>query len=155
MHRKGDGSMSFWEKDGFTINTDKQYLDIDVIHHFLSVDSYWAKGISVESVRKSIDHSSICFGVYAGNPVRGKARQVGFVRATSDFVRFAYIMDVFILDEYRGRGLSKWLMNIVIEQSELKDAGKLLLCTNDAHGLYAQFGFKVIDNPEIYMERKV
>jgi N-acetylglutamate synthase-like GNAT family acetyltransferase len=80
---------------------------------------------------------------------------VGFVRATSDFVRFAYIMDVFILDEYRGRGLSKWLMNIVIEQSELKDAGKLLLCTNDAHGLYAQFGFKVIDNPEIYMERKV
>ncbi|MDQ0199685.1 GNAT family N-acetyltransferase [Neobacillus ginsengisoli] len=146
--------MSFWEKDGFTISTDKQYLDIDVIHQFLSVDSYWAKGISVESVRKSIDHSSICFGVYEGNPESGKAKQVRFVRAASDFVRFAYIMDVFIVNEYRGKGLSKWMMGIVTEQSELINVEKMLLCTNDAHGLYAQFGFKVIDNPEIYMEKK-
>lgn len=94
--------MSSWKKDGFTISTDKQYLDTDVIHHFLSVDSYWAKGITMDKVQKAIEKSSICFGMYEGDPVNGEARQIGFVRAVTDFVRFAWIMDVFVLPEYRG-----------------------------------------------------
>jgi N-acetylglutamate synthase-like GNAT family acetyltransferase len=147
--------MYSWEKDGFTLSTDKQYLDTNVIHHFLSVDSYWAKGISMEKVKKSIEKSSICFGMYEGDPEKGKAKQIGFVRAVTDFVRFAWIMDVFVLPEYRGRGLSKWMMETMIEQSELKDVRKMMLCTYDAHGLYEQYGFQAIDDPEIFMERKI
>jgi N-acetylglutamate synthase-like GNAT family acetyltransferase len=146
--------MSMWERNEFVISTEKQFLDINVIHHFLSVDSYWAKGITRQSVVKSIEHSSICFGLFEGNPKKGVAKQIGFVRAVTDFVRFAYIMDVFVVNEYRGKGLSKWMMEIVTEQSDLKDVQKMSLCTNDAHGLYAQYGFKVINKPEIYMERK-
>ncbi|MEH7013385.1 GNAT family N-acetyltransferase [Neobacillus niacini] len=147
--------MSSWEKDGFTISTDKRYLDINVIHHFLSVESYWAKGISMEKVKKSIEKSSICFGMYEGNPAKGEAKQIGYVRAVTDFVRFAWIMDVFVLPEYRGRGLSKWMMETMVEESELKDVQKMMLCTYDAHGLYEQYGFQAIDDPEIFMERKI
>lgn len=147
--------MSSWEKDGFTLSTDKQYLDTNVIHHFLSVDSYWAKGIAMEKVKKSIEKSSICFGMYEGDPAKGDAKQIGFVRAVTDFVRFAWIMDVFVLPEYRGRGLSKWMMETMIEQSELKDVRKMMLCTYDAHGLYKHYGFQSLDDPEIFMERKI
>jgi N-acetylglutamate synthase-like GNAT family acetyltransferase len=147
--------MSSWEKDGFTIYTDKQYLDTDMIHHFLSVDSYWAKGITMEKVKKSIEKSSICFGMYEGDPAKGEAKQIGFVRAVTDFVRFAWIMDVFVLPEYRGRGLSKWMMETMVEQSELKDVRKMMLCTYDAHGLYEQYGFQTLDDPEIFMQRKI
>jgi GNAT superfamily N-acetyltransferase len=147
--------MSSWEKDGFTLSTDKQYLDTDVIHHFLSVDSYWAKGITMEKVIKAIEKSSICFGMYEGDPAKGEARQIGFVRAVTDFVRFAWIMDVFVLPDYRGIGLSKWMMETMVEQSELKDVRKMMLCTYDAHGLYEQYGFQALDDPEIFMQRKI
>ncbi|MFS0778025.1 GNAT family N-acetyltransferase [Neobacillus sp. 3P2-tot-E-2] len=147
--------MSSWEKNGFTISTDKQYLDTDLIHHFLSVDSYWAKGITIEKVKKSIEKSSICFGMYEGDPAKGEAKQIGFVRAVTDFVRFAWIMDVFVLPEYRGVGLSKWMMETLVEQSELKDVRKMMLCTYDAHGLYEQYGFQTLDDPEIFMQRKI
>jgi N-acetylglutamate synthase-like GNAT family acetyltransferase len=147
--------MASWEKDGFTISTDKQYLDTDVIHHFLSVDSYWAKGITMEKVKKSVEKSSICFGMYEGDPAKGEAKQIGFVRAVTDFVRFAWIMDVFVLPDYRGKGLSKWMMETLVEQSELKDVRKMMLCTYDAHGLYEQYGFQTLDDPEIFMERKI
>jgi N-acetylglutamate synthase-like GNAT family acetyltransferase len=147
--------MSSWEMDGFTLSTDKQYLDSGVIHHFLSVDSYWAKGITMEKVKKSIEKSSICFGMYEGDPAKGEAKQIGFVRAVTDFVRFAWIMDVFVLPEFRGRGLSKWMMETMVEQSELKDVRKMMLCTYDAHGLYEQYGFQTLDDPEIFMERKM
>ncbi|TDL74450.1 N-acetyltransferase [Rhodococcus qingshengii] len=147
--------MASWEKDGFILSTDKQYLDTDVIHHFLSVDSYWAKGITMEKVKKSVEKSSICFGMYEGDPAKGKAKQIGFVRAVTDFVRFAWIMDVFVLHEYRGRGLSKWMMETMVGQSELKDVHKMMLCTYDAHGLYEQYGFETLDDPEIFMQRKI
>jgi N-acetylglutamate synthase-like GNAT family acetyltransferase len=147
--------MASWERDGFILCTDKQYLDTDVIHHFLSVDSYWAKGITMEKVKKSIEKSSICFGMYEGDPAKGEAKQIGFVRAVTDFVRFAWIMDVFVLPEYRGRGLSKWMMETMVEQSELKDVRKMMLCTYDAHGLYEQYGFQKLDDPEIFMQRKI
>lgn len=146
--------MASWEKDGFILSTEKQYLDIHTIHHFLSVDSYWAKGITIEKVKKSIEKSSICFGLYEGDPAKGEAKQIGFVRAVTDFVRFAWIMDVFVLPEFRGRGLSKWMMETMVEQSELKDVRKMMLCTYDAHGLYEQYGFYKLDDPEIFMERK-
>jgi N-acetylglutamate synthase-like GNAT family acetyltransferase len=147
--------MSNWVKDGFILSTDKQYLDTNVIHQFLSVESYWAKGISLEKVKKSIEKSSICFGMYEGNPEKGDAKQIGFVRAVTDFVRFAWIMDVFVLPEYRGKGLSKWMMETMIGESELKDVRKMMLCTYDAHGLYEQYGFQTLDDPEIFMERKM
>ena len=142
-----------WEKNGFTISTDKQFLNVNVIHHFLNVDSYWAKGVALESIEKSIKNSSICFGLFEGDPARGMAKQVGFARIVTDFVRFAYLMDVFVLNEYRGKGLSKWMMEVITEQSELKDVKKMVLCTSDAHGLYSQYGFKELEKPEIYMER--
>jgi N-acetylglutamate synthase-like GNAT family acetyltransferase len=147
--------MSSWEKDGFTISTNKQYLDTNVIHHFLSVDSYWANGITMDKVQKAIEKSSICFGMYEGDPATGEARQIGFVRAVTDFVRFAWIMDVFVLSEYRGVGLSKWMIETMVEQSELKDVRKMMLCTFDAHGLYEQYGFQTLDDPEIFMQRKI
>jgi N-acetylglutamate synthase-like GNAT family acetyltransferase len=147
--------MASWEKDGFTISTDKQFLDTNVIHHFLCVDSYWAKGITMEKVKKSIEKSSICFGMYEGNPAKGEAKQIGFVRAVTDFIRFAWIMDVFVLPEYRGRGLSKWMMETMVEESEIKEVRKMMLCTYDAHGLYEQYGFQTLDDPEIFMQRKI
>jgi N-acetylglutamate synthase-like GNAT family acetyltransferase len=147
--------MASWEKDGFTISTDKQFLDTNVIHHFLCVDSYWAKGITMEKVKKSIEKSSICFGMYEGDPAKGEAKQIGFVRAVTDFIRFAWIMDVFVLPEYRGRGLSKWMIETMVAESELKEVRKMMLCTYDAHGLYEQYGFQTLDDPEIFMQRKI
>ncbi|MFP7296497.1 GNAT family N-acetyltransferase [Neobacillus niacini] len=147
--------MASWEKDGFTISTERQYLDIKVIHHFLSADSYWARGITMEKVMKSIEKSSICFGMYEGDPSKEDRKQIGFVRAVTDFVRFAWIMDVFVLPEYRGRGLSKWMMETMVTQSELRDVRKMMLCTYDAHGLYEQYGFQTLEDPEIFMQRKI
>ncbi|OLS36885.1 GNAT family N-acetyltransferase [Bacillus sp. MRMR6] len=146
--------MNFWEREGFTISTEKQYLNLEVIHAFLSGDSYWARGISLDTVKKSIEKSSICFGLYEGNPVKEDAKQVGFARVISDFVRFAWIMDVFVLPEYRGLGLSKWMMETLTEESDLKNVKKMMLCTFDAHRLYEQYGFQSIDDPEIFMQRK-
>jgi GNAT superfamily N-acetyltransferase len=149
---EGETRMANWKKDGFVINTEKKHLNIDTIQRFLSEESYWAKGISFESVKKAIDHSSLCFGIYQGNPEEGDAKQVGFARAITDFVRFAYIMDVFVLPEYRGKGLSKWLMAILTVQSELSTVDGILLCTFDAHGLYTQFGFEAVKHPENYLK---
>ncbi|MGG5254382.1 GNAT family N-acetyltransferase [Neobacillus sp. SM06] len=144
--------MAKWSNHGFTIYTDKELLDLETIHRFLSEDSYWAKGISFEKVSSSIDHSAICFGLYEGDPKNGEAKQVGFARVITDFVRMGWIMDVFILKEYRGRGLSKWLMEVLTKRSELGQVGKLMLSTFDAHGLYTQYGFEVIKDPEHYMK---
>lgn len=144
--------MNYWNKGSFVIHTDKKYLNIQTIHHFLSKESYWAKGISFESVTKAIEHSSLCLGIYNGNPEEEDAKQVGFARVVTDFVRFAYIMDVFILQEYRGMGLSKWLMSVLTEQSELKGVSGIMLCTFDAHGLYSQFGFEAVKNPQNYLK---
>ncbi|WP_141432927.1 GNAT family N-acetyltransferase [Bacillus sp. 03113] len=141
-----------WTKDGFAISTDKNFLNIDVIHDFLSKDSYWVKGITKELVKASIENSILCYGVYEGNPANGSAKQVGFARVVSDLVRFAYLCDVFILPEYRGQGLSKWLMGTITEHPKLKGTG-FMLATKDAHGLYAQYGFKPLDQIEKRMAR--
>ncbi len=132
--------------EDFAISPDKSLLNIETIYRYLSEESYWAKGRSLETVRKSIEHS-LCFGVYDG---RGKL--VGFARVVSDQATFAYLMDVFVLEEYRGRGLGKQLVEFVLNCPELKDVKRWQLATADAHGLYARYGFVPIASPDKKME---
>jgi GNAT superfamily N-acetyltransferase len=128
----------------FLLSTDPGRLDISLIHSFLTA-SYWAKGIPIEAVRRSIENS-LCFGVYAND------RQVGFARVISDFATYAYIGDVFILESFRGRALGKWMMECIMKHPNLQGLRCWSLRTRDAHGLYAQFGFTPLKSPERYME---
>ncbi|MGZ3904778.1 MAG: GNAT family N-acetyltransferase [Bacteroidia bacterium] len=128
----------------YTFSTDKGKLDINVIHHFLS-NSYWAQNIPVEIVKTSIENS-FCFGVYF------KDKQVGFARVITDLATFGYLADVFILEEHRGKALSKKLMEFIIAQPELKGLRRFMLATRDAHKLYQQYGFKQLAKPERIME---
>jgi GNAT superfamily N-acetyltransferase len=134
-------------KDGFIISTDKTKLDNGIIHHYLYNESYWAKNIPLQVIEKSIE-GSYCFGVYHDNV------QVGFARVITDKATFAYLADVFILENYRGKGLSKWLMQTIMNNEELQGLRRWLLATRDAHGLYAQFGFMPLDKPERIMGLK-
>lgn len=138
--------MSVYEvhKDNFLISTDKAKLQLGVIHQYLSEESYWAKNIPVEIVEKSI-RNSIAFGVYDKN------EQVGFCRVISDLSTFAYLADVFILENSRGNGLSKWLMEVVLEHPDLQGLRRWVLATEDAHGLYAQYGFVPLEKPQNFM----
>ena len=133
-------------KRDFLISTNKRKLQIKTIHGFLT-KSYWSTGISVAKVRKSISHS-VCFGIYH------KKKQIGFARVITDFVRFGYLADVFVAEEYRGRGLSKWLMKCILENRELKHLQTWMLATRDAHGLYSQFGFEPLNEPKKYMRKQ-
>jgi GNAT superfamily N-acetyltransferase len=130
-------------QEGYTISTDKEKLDIPYIHSFLST-SYWAEKIPFDVVRRSIE-GSMCFGVYDGE------RQVGFARVITDKATFGYLADVFIDEQYRGRGLSKWLMTTIISHPDLQGLRRFMLATFDAHGLYAQFGFAQLGFPERFM----
>lgn len=130
-------------KQAYSISTDKKKLDIPFIHKFLA-QSYWAENIPMETVQKSIE-GSMCFAVYENN------QQIGFARVVTDGATFGYLADVFIDPAYRGRGLSKWLMQTIMENPDLQGFRSWQLATRDAHGLYAQFGFKVPDNPERIM----
>ena len=127
------------------ISTDKERLDVAMIHAFLAKDSYWVPGISRSDVEKSIRHS-LCFGAYI------TGRQIGFARIVTDYVRFAHLMDVFVLPEFRGRGISKSLMENILSHPDLRTIARYTLGTQDAHGLYAQFGFAAPANPERQME---
>ena len=129
------------------ISTDPDRLDLDVIHRWLSEKSYWAQGRPRELMQRSFDNS-ICFGVYLGD------RQVGFARVVTDRATFAWLADVFILDEYRGRGYGKALVAAVLAHPELQGLRRWLLATKDAHGLYAQNGFTPTP-PERFMERLI
>lgn len=145
--------MDIWKTNGFSISTKKEYLDVDVVHHFLSHGAYWSKGIAKETVIKSIEHTALCFGVYKGDIGHGGSHQVGFARVISDLATFAYLADVFILPEYRKLGLSKWLMDIISNHHELQDVRRFMLATNDAHSLYQKYGFEDISNPEQFMQK--
>lgn len=135
-----------WEKDEFTISTDRARLQFDVIQQFLAGEAYWAKSRTPEQTRTAIENS-LCFGLYAGDS------QIGFARVITDHAVFAYIGDVFIIDEFRGRGLSKWLMEIIVTHPDLQGLRRWLLATKDAQGLYKQFGFEDLRFPERWMER--
>jgi GNAT superfamily N-acetyltransferase len=132
--------------DKFVINTDGSRLDLGIIHRFLSEEAYWAKNRTLEQTKTAIENS-ICFGVYEGE------QQIGFARVVTDKATFAYLGDVFILDEFRGRGLSKWLMETILSHPELQGFRRWILATRDAHGLYEQFGFSELKFPERWMER--
>ncbi|HYM60113.1 MAG TPA: GNAT family N-acetyltransferase [Thermoanaerobaculia bacterium] len=129
----------------YRITTDRSELDIDLIHRFLSEDSYWSARIPRDVLQRAIDHS-VCFGVFDDH------RQVGFARAVTDCATFAYIADVFILPSHRGRGLSKMLMQAIKDHPDLKGLRRWHLITRDAHGLYAQFGFEPLSAPERHMQ---
>lgn len=129
-----------------TITTDKSQLDVSMIHQFLSERSYWAKGRSLETVQKSIENS-LCFGIYDAS-----GKQLGFARVITDYAIFGWLLDVFILEEYRGKGLGKQLMEVVINHPELKNLRRMGLGTDDAHGLYQRFGFTGLSKPQNMME---
>ena len=136
-----------FKKRNYLISTDKRKLQIKVIHNFLT-NSYWDKGCSLEVVQKKI-RNSYCYGLYHNK------KQIGFCRIISDFVTFSYLLDVFVIEEYRGRGLSKWLMKCVMKQPALSKTKSWMLKTADAHGLYKKFGFKVVSDPAVIMEKKL
>ncbi|WP_144528254.1 GNAT family N-acetyltransferase [Peribacillus simplex] len=138
---------------GFAISTNKKYLDVDLIHNFLNQEAYWSKGIPKETVIKSIENTTLCFGVYKGELGNEGSEQVGFARVITDLATHAYLCDVFILPDYRKLGLSKWLMDVITNHSELEGVRRFMLATNDAHSLYKKYGFNQIDNPELFMQK--
>ena len=135
-----------WTKAEFWIDTDRVNLDVDAIQSFLENDSYWAQTRTREQTETAIANS-ICFGLYCGE------RQIGFARVVSDRATFAYIGDVYVLDEFRGQGLSKWLMETIISHPDLQGLRRWVLATRDAHGLYEKYGFHGLVHPERWMER--
>ena len=140
--------MAEWQQGEYTISDDRARLDFGVIHGFLSGESYWARGRSRERVERSIEHS-LPFGLY-----RADGRQVGFARVVTDRATFAWLADVFVVAEERGRGLSKWLVECVLAHPELLYLRRWLLATRDAQELYRRFGFHDLkDSPLGWMEK--
>jgi GNAT superfamily N-acetyltransferase len=136
--------METWSRDGYAISTDQCKLDVDAIYAFLSA-SYWATDIPREVVERSL-RNSLCFGLYHNDS------QIGLARVISDYATVAYIGDVYVLPEHRGRGLSKWMMECVLAHPDLQHLRRWTLVTRDAHRLYEKFGFKPLKRPEGFME---
>lgn len=130
-------------------------MDIPYIHRYLSLESYWAENIPVSVVERCIQ-GSLCFGIFKDN------KQIGFARVISDFAVFAYLADVFVDEKYRGLGLSKWLMEVIVSHPDLQGLRRFMLATKDAHGLYQKFGFTPLNfhdrwmqihNPDVYKKQ--
>jgi len=133
-----------WRRGEYLISTDRSRLNLGVIHDFLSA-TYWAAGVPEDVVKRSVENSLV-FGVY-----RGKG-QVGFARVVTDYATFAYLADVFVLEAHRGRGLGKWLIEVVLSHPDLRGLRRWLLATGDAHELYRKYGFAELARAEIFME---
>ena len=131
--------------DGYELDDDRGRIDRAAVHRYLGDESYWATHIPRDLVERSIENS-LCFGAYDGGA------QVGFARVVTDRATFAYLADVYVLEEHRGQGLSKWLLETVLAHPELQGLRRFLLATRDAHGLYARSGFKPLANPARLME---
>lgn len=145
-----------WTKDNYRITTDREQINVAYVHGFLG-QTYWAENIPLETVRRSIE-GSLCFSVFSGD------QQMGFARVITDGATFAYLADVFIDESFRGRGLSKWLMEVIIGHPNLQGLRRFLLATKDAHGLYRQFGFQPLNfvdrwmqihQPDVYREKAI
>jgi GNAT superfamily N-acetyltransferase len=134
-----------WSKGDYEISTDPARIEVVLVYEYLT-NSYWAKGIPAETVKKSIENS-IAFGIYFGR------QQVGFARVVSDLATFAYLADVFIVPNYRRRGLSRWLMECIVNHPDLQGLRRWMLATQDAHGLYARFGFTPLKRPDACLEK--
>ncbi len=130
---------------GYHISSQVKDMDLSVIHGYLS-HSYWAKNIPLNTMETAINNS-LCFGVFTTS-----GSQVAFARMITDTATFAYLSDVFVLEEHRGKGISKWLMQEIIDHPKLQGIRRMALATSDAHGLYQQFGFKALNSPESFME---
>ena len=139
-------SINEWRKADFVISTDRSGLNIEFIHSFLSTRAYWAIGRSVEVVQRAIENS-LNFGVFDGS------KQIGFARVVTDYATFAWLADVFIIDEYRGQGLGIWLTEVITSHPNLQEFRRWILATRDAHELYRRFGFNDLSNPQRYMEK--
>lgn len=128
------------------ISTDIREMDIDLVHDYLSKQSYWAKGRGKEEVVKSMENS-ICFAVFDGNA------QIGFARLVTDYVVFAWLMDLFVIDEYKNKGVGRFLMDYIMNLPEIKEVNGFGLRTRDAHGFYIKYGFHQISEPETWMQK--
>jgi GNAT superfamily N-acetyltransferase len=135
-----------WQNGEFAISTDRNRLQIDAIHKYLSEESYWAKERTRLQTVTAIKNS-LPFGVYKGK------NQIGFARVVTDYATFAYLGDVFIIEEFRGKGLSKWLMETIVGHPELQGFRRWVLATRDAHALYEKFEFTALKFPERWMEK--
>jgi GNAT superfamily N-acetyltransferase len=133
-----------WRRGEYLISTDGSRLNLGVIHDFLST-SYWAAGVPEDVVRRSVENSLV-FGVYRGE------EQVGFARVVTDYATFAYLADVFVLEAHRGRGLGKWLIEVVLSHPDLRGLRRWMLATGDAHELYRKYGFAGLARAETFME---
>lgn len=135
-----------WRKDNYLLTTDASLFDIDTLYHFISDQSYWSRGIPRAIFERSLQHS-LCFGLFQ------EETQIGFARVVSDFATFAYLGDVFVHENHRGRGLSKWMMDCVLLHPDLQGLRRWMLATRDAHELYKQFGFTELKAPVKFMEK--
>lgn len=131
-------------ENGFVFSDDSNLVDVNAVHHYLSTESYWAKNIPLTLVQKAISNS-LCFGIYKDG------KQAGFARWVTDRATYAYLCDVYVETAYRGLGLSKKLMSLMLFHPDLQGLRRYHLATLDAHGLYEQFGFKALENPERQM----
>lgn len=141
-----DAAGMVWQKGDYSISTDNHRLDIPLIHDFISNHSYWGQGRKIEIVQLALNNS-LNFGLYKNT------EQIGFARVVTDYCTFAWLADVFIIDRFRGAGLSKWLMEVIINHPQLKNMRRWVLATKDAHRLYERFGFGRMAQPERWMER--
>lgn len=145
MHTEAASDAAFDPGD-YVLTTDRERVDFDYVHAYLSRESYWATRITKARLRRAIRHS-LCFSIFFQD------RQVAFARVVTDYAGFAYLCDVFVDPPHRGRGIGKWLVRSIVEHSELAELRRWILGTRDAHGLYAQNGFTPLRAPEIFMER--
>ena len=134
-----------WKRDEFVVSTDRQRIDLAAVHEFLR-HSYWAAGMPIEVLERAIENS-LCFGVF------DSAHQVGFARVITDLATYAYLSDVFVVEDYRGRGLSKWLMECILAHPDLQGLRRFALFTRDASSLYERYGFGPARSPSVYLER--
>jgi GNAT superfamily N-acetyltransferase len=137
---------SHWQYGEFTVSTDRKRLQINVIHKYLSEESYWAADRTKEQTEEAIKNS-LPFGVYKGENL------IGFARVVTDYATFAYLGDVFILPAFQGGGLGKFLMKAIVEHPELQNFRRWILATKDAHTLYEKFGFSALRHPDRWMEK--
>jgi GNAT superfamily N-acetyltransferase len=135
-----------WTRGEYTISTAREKLDLKKIHHILSTETYWATGRPFEVVEKSFQNS-LAFGLYRNDEL------IGWARVVTDYATFGWIADVLILEEFRGQGLSKWLMETILAHPDLQGFRRWVLATKDAHELYRKFGFRELKIPERWMER--
>jgi len=134
-----------WTRNEFVISTDRSKLDLDLVHGYLA-GSYWASGMPRPTLERAVENS-LTFGIYRGD------QQAGFARVITDLATYAYLSDVFVVEPYRGRGLSKWLIECILAHPDLQGLRRFALFTRDAQGLYERYGFAPVRGKSTYLER--